>query len=203
MPKRINIGRTGFHSIMEFAMLQILLVVVLALMAVPHSAHANIMIIIDKGAQSLSVIVDGDWRWVWLVSTGRKGYATPEGSYKAFRMEEDHYSREWDEAPMPHSIFFTEQGHAIYGTYEVRRLGTPASRGCVRLSTQNAAKLFALVRQRGLANTQVVVIGVEDFRLRAKPKQRGSGELHPVPWSVPFFARRPVPCVPRTQSMIC
>ena len=170
-------------------MFQILLVVVLALMAVPLSAHANVMIIIDKGAQSMSVIVDGDWRWVWLVSTGRKGYATPEGSYKTFRMEENHYSREWDEAPMPHSIFFTKQGHAIHGTYEVRRLGTPASHGCVRLSTQNAANLFALVRQRGLANTQVVVTGVEDFRPTAKPKQRSSGELHPVPWSVPFFTR--------------
>ena len=168
-------------------MFQILLLAVLGLLAVPHSAHANIMIIIDKGAQSMSVIVDGDRRWVWLVSTGRKGYATPEGSFKALRMEEVHnFQRE--EAPMPHVIFFTEH-HAIHGTYEVRQLGTPVSHGLVRLSTQSAATLFALVRQRGLANTEVVVIGVEDFRPTAKPKQRSSGELHPVPWSVPFFTR--------------
>ena len=169
-------------------MFQILLVAVLGLLAVPHSAHANVMIIIDKGAQSMSVIVDGDRRWVWLVSTGRKGYVTPEGSYKALRMEEAH-NFQWDEAPIPHVIFFTEQSHAIHGTYEVLKLGTPVSHGLVRLSTQSAATLFALVRQHGLANTEVVVIGVEDFRPTAKPKQRSSGELHPVPWSVPPFTR--------------
>jgi hypothetical protein len=31
-------------------------------------------------------------------------------------MEIDHYSEEWDDAPMPYSIFFTQIGHAIHGT---------------------------------------------------------------------------------------
>ena len=166
-------------------MFQVLIVAVLGLLA-PLSAHANVMIIIDKGAQSMSVIVDGDRRWVWLVSTGRKGYATPEGSYKALRMEEAHNSQERDEAPIPHAIFFTEH-HAIHGTHEVRQLGTPISHGLVRLSTQNAAKLFVLVRQHGLANTEVVVIGAEVFRPTGEAKQRRSREVpaNPVPWSVP------------------
>ena len=76
-------------------------------------------------------------------------------------MEEDHYSGEWDDAPMPHSIFFTRIGHAIHGTLEVKRLGTAASHGCVRLEPANAATLFALVRSEGLKNTKVVVTGVE------------------------------------------
>ena len=58
---------------------------------------------------------------------------------------------------MPHSIFFTKLGHAIHGTMDRRRLGSAASHGCVRLSTANAATLYALVKQKGLANTQVVV----------------------------------------------
>lgn len=160
------------------AVFQIVLVAVLGLLSVPHSAHADIIIVIDKGAQSMSVIVDGDRRWVWLVSTGRSGYATPEGSYQALRMEEAHKFRE-DEAPIPHVIFFTTHGHAIHGTYQVRQLGTPVSHGLVRLSTQNAATLFALVRQHGLANTQVVVTGIEDFRPTAKPKQHRSREPAP------------------------
>ena len=61
-------------------------------------------------------------------------------------MEEDHYSKEFDDAPMPHSIFFTKIGHAIHGTDSVNRLGTPASHGCVRLSRDNAATLYALVQ---------------------------------------------------------
>ncbi len=71
-------------------------------------------------------------------------------------------SEEWDDALMPHSIFFTRRGHAIHGTYETKRLGTPAPHGCVRLHDANAAKLFALVEKVGLVNTTVVVSSGED-----------------------------------------
>jgi len=194
----LSAGLTGaiFHrndsivtQIMDMQMFQLMIVTALGLTAFSLPADANVMIIIDKGAQSMSVIVDGDKRWVWLVSTGREGYATPEGSYKALKMEETHTSEERNEPPIPHAIFFTKQGHAIHGTYEVRRLGTPASHGLVRLSTRNAATLFAVVKQHGLANTEIVVIGVEDFRTAAKPRQRSLEESKPVPRPVPFFTR--------------
>jgi hypothetical protein len=94
------------------------------------------------------------------VSTGKRGYDTPVGDFKPFRMEKDHFSREWDDAPMPHSIFFTQEGHAIHGSFDVKRLGSPASHGCVRLSPQHAATLFALVKQEKMANTRVVLTGV-------------------------------------------
>ena len=61
---------------------------------------------------------------------------------------------------MPHAVFFTKGGHAIHGTYEVTRLGKPASHGCVRLSPQNAATLYALVAKTGLKNTQVLLAGL-------------------------------------------
>ena len=60
---------------------------------------------------------------------------------------------------MPHAVFFTRDGHAIHGTLEVKRLGKPASHGCVRLSPENAATLFALVEKTGVKNTQVVLAG--------------------------------------------
>jgi hypothetical protein len=69
------------------------------------------------------------------------------------------YSRQWDNAPMPHAVFFTKDGHAIHGTYELKRLGKPASHGCVRLSPENAATLYALVEKTGLKNTYVVLAG--------------------------------------------
>jgi L,D-transpeptidase catalytic domain len=107
----------------------------------------------------MTVRVDGIKEYTWPVSTGRSGYATPSGSYKPFRLEADHYSKEWDDAPMPHSIFFTEKGHAIHGSYETKRLGTAASHGCVRLARKNAATLYALVESEGLENTKVLVSG--------------------------------------------
>jgi hypothetical protein len=122
-------------------------------------ARANVMIIIDKSAQKMTVTVDGEDRYTWPVSTGRPGYDTPSGEFQPFRMERNHFSREWDDAPMPNSVFFSQIGHAIHGTFDARNLGRPASHGCVRLSTQNAATLFALVKDEGVFNTRVRLIG--------------------------------------------
>jgi len=124
-----------------------------------QSASANVMIIIDKSAQKMTVTVDGEDRYAWPVSTGRPGYDTPSGEFQPFRMERDHFSREWDDAPMPNSVFFTKIGHAIHGTFDAKNLGQPASHGCVRLSRENAATLFALVKEEGVFNTRVRLIG--------------------------------------------
>ena len=75
-------------------------------------------------------------------------------------MNEIWYSKEWDNSPMPHSIFFMKDGHAIHGSYEVKNLGKPVSHGCVRISPENATTLYALVKANGLENTQVVLTGV-------------------------------------------
>jgi hypothetical protein len=112
-----------------------------------------------SGKQQMKVLVDNLTRYVWDVSTGVRAYDTPSGSYAARSMNEMWYSREWDDAPMPHAIFFTKQGHAIHGTAETQKLGTPASHGCVRLAPDNARTLFALVKETGLKNTEIVLTG--------------------------------------------
>jgi lipoprotein-anchoring transpeptidase ErfK/SrfK len=123
------------------------------------TAKAGVLITIDKSAQSMAVSVDGNQRWYWPVSTGRRRYDTPSGSFRPFRMEASHFSRQWDNAPMPHSIFFTSVGHAIHGTYESAYLGSAVSHGCVRLSTENATRLYELIKAEGMPNTRVVVTG--------------------------------------------
>ena len=125
--------------------------------AVP--ADANVLIQIDKSTQLMSVSVDGALRWQWPVSTGRPGRDTPSGTYRAFRMEASHFSKEFDDAPMPNSIFFTKIGHAIHGYLDTRNIGVPASHGCVRLEPANAAALYAVVQQEGVLNTTVVISG--------------------------------------------
>jgi lipoprotein-anchoring transpeptidase ErfK/SrfK len=119
-----------------------------------------IRINIDKAKQRMTVFVDGIERYNWPVSTGLRGYSTPSGTYTTSSMNKMWYSKQWDNAPMPHAVFFTKEGHAIHGTYEVKRLGKPASHGCVRLSTEHAATLYALVDEIGLKNTQVVLAGL-------------------------------------------
>jgi L,D-transpeptidase catalytic domain len=119
-----------------------------------------VLINIDKEKQEMTVSIDGVQTYDWPVSTGRAGYSTPSGSYTATSMNEIWYSRQWDNAPMPHAIFFMKDGHAIHATLDVKNLGKPASHGCVRISPANATTLFALVKANGLENTQVVLGGV-------------------------------------------
>ena len=107
----------------------------------------------------MTVLLDGVQHYEWPVSTGLRGYTTPSGTYAAKSMNKIWYSRQWDNAPMPHAVFFTRDGHAIHATKETKRLGKPASHGCVRLSPENAALLYALVEKTGLKNTHVVLVG--------------------------------------------
>lgn len=121
------------------------------------SANAAVLITVDKATQRMTVQVDGVTRWQWKVSTGRSGHDTPAGAFHAVLMDINHHSRKYDNAPMPHSIFFTDEGHAIHGSFAVGQLGTRASHGCVRLEPGNATRLFALVGQQGMRNTTIIV----------------------------------------------
>jgi len=137
-------------------------------------AFANVLIQIDKPSQTMTVSVNGQPVYRWYVSTGATGFSTPAGSYTPFRMEVMHYSREWDNAGMPHAIFFTKRGHSIHGT-DHSGLGTPLSHGCVRLSLSNATTLYQLVAAEGMGNTKVVVIGPDPpgvFAPSKPPQQR-------------------------------
>ena len=122
-------------------------------------AHADLLIQVDKSAQRMTVTVNGKQLYDWPVSTGGRDYDTPSGTFKPFRMEIDHHSDEWDNAPMPYSIFFTKTGDAVHGTYEQRNLGRAVSHGCVRLSVRNAATLWELVKREKMANTTVMLSG--------------------------------------------
>ena len=112
---------------------------------------------IDISDQTMTVIENGRVAYSWRVSTARKGYRTPIGTFRPTRLHEMWRSRKYDNAPMPHSIFFYG-GYAIHGTDQVKYLGRPASHGCVRLAPSNARVLFDLVRAYGAGSTRIVVV---------------------------------------------
>jgi lipoprotein-anchoring transpeptidase ErfK/SrfK len=118
------------------------------------TASAEIVVTVDKAKQRMFVVVDGEHRYTWPVSTGVGN--TPSGSYRAQILSRNHRSSIFGNAPMPFAIFYS--GHyAIHGTTAVSQLGTRASKGCVRLHPSNAAVLFALVQKHGLANTRILI----------------------------------------------
>jgi len=149
----------------------------LSLFAAGGAAQAKVAITVDKDAQQMTVAVDGVERYHWPVSSGLPSHETPNGSFRTFRMEEDHYSKEFDDAPMPHSIFFTKIGHAIHGTDSESRLGSPASHGCVRLSRANASTLYALVQSEGVLNTTVTLTGSSQVALARNPRPRSNNAV--------------------------
>jgi lipoprotein-anchoring transpeptidase ErfK/SrfK len=104
----------------------------------------------------MEVFVDGRPMYSWPISTARRGYHTPVGTFRPQALAVWHRSTIYSGSPMPHAIFF-HGGYAIHGSYETRYLGRPASHGCVRLHPAAAAELFLLVRQHGTGNTVIKI----------------------------------------------
>jgi len=157
---------------------------------------ANAVVIsVDKTSQRRTVSVDGATRYVWPVSTGRPGFDTPNGIFHPFRLDRDHHSTVYENAPMPDSIFFTKSGDAVHGFFDTPHLGMAVSHGCVRLSPANAAVLYDLVQQRGLFDTTVIVRGRIPTRYapivagRQAPQGQASNEPDgPPPFLAPLAA---------------
>lgn len=120
-------------------------------------AASQIVARVSISQQRMQVLVDGRPTFLWKVSTAGRGYVTPTGSFKPTRMHEMWYSRKYDNAPMPHSIFFNG-GYAVHATNHISRLGRPASHGCVRLHPDDAADFYQLVESFGPSNTSIVIV---------------------------------------------
>jgi hypothetical protein len=174
---------------------------VAALMSLLASAAgAHVLINVDKSSQQMTVSIDGAPRYRFAVSTGRPGLGTPSGTFHPQRMEPTWFSKEYYNSPMPHSIFF-HGGFAIHGSYEISHLGGPASHGCIRLHPDNAATLYALVQQQGMAATTIVVSGELPARGRVPAAEDEYQPAYPgtyppaygQPSYPPAYGQRPAP----------
>lgn len=130
------------------------LLVAISMLGFSAAARADIVVKVDKSTQRMSVIVDGEHRYTWAVSTGI--YGTPSGTFRPQSLARYHRSTIYNNAPMPYSIFY-DGNYAIHGTTHVSRLGGRASKGCIRLHPSNAAILFALVQKDGFGNTRISI----------------------------------------------
>jgi lipoprotein-anchoring transpeptidase ErfK/SrfK len=119
-------------------------------------AEATVLVRVSRSSQTMEVSADGAYLYTWRVSTGRSGYGTPAGTFHPQRMAARWFSTVYYNAPMPHAIFF-HGGFAIHGSYDIARLGGPASHGCIRLHPADAATLFDLIQREGMHNTTIVV----------------------------------------------
>ena len=166
-------------------------------------AAANVVVRIDKSSQHMTVSVDGTPRYNFVVSTGRAGYGTPNGTYHPERLARTYFSKKYYNSPMPHSIFF-HGGFAIHGSYEISHLGGPASHGCVRLHPSNAATLYALVQQEGASNTTIVVTGSSPagHHVETRHHERSYGEQPGASYyqEPPAYQQAPAYAYPRSYA---
>ncbi len=132
-----------------------------------HARHAKhkiyrpppppiVVVDVDVSSQRMSVRVNGWPTGYWKVSTARPGYHTPRGTYRVTRTAAVYFSKKYDNAPMPHSVFFYG-GYAVHATTSLRSLGRPASHGCVRLAPDNAEELYELVKEYGANRTRITI----------------------------------------------
>ncbi|MCB4769283.1 L,D-transpeptidase [Ancylobacter sp. Lp-2] len=128
----------------------------MGLLALAPAAMANVVAYVDIGSQRMDVWVEGTRQFSWPVSTARKGYLTPTGSFRPQRLHRRYFSRKYDNAPMPYAVFF-HRGWAIHGTNDLNRLGRPASHGCIRLSPGHAAMFYRLIGAHGRTGTRIVI----------------------------------------------
>lgn len=122
------------------------------------SLSGDVIVKINLSEQIMNVYKGDTLVYSWFVSTATDGYITPTGEYKPYHTEKFHASKQYNNSPMPYSIFFKE-GFAIHGTEYVRSLGYKASHGCIRLHTDNANKLYNLVLKCGYKNTHIKISG--------------------------------------------
>ncbi len=130
----------------------------LVLAYLPGQALADrVLARVSISTQTMKVYHEGRLLYTWPVSTAKAGKITPAGTFEPEFLSKNHRSRRYNNAPMPYAIFY-DGNYAIHGTDQIKRLGKPASHGCVRLHPDNAKILFQMVKAEGMENTRVVIV---------------------------------------------
>ena len=153
--------------------------------------ETTLAIDIDLTRQRMTITENGLVAGSWPISSGREGYRSPAGTFRPMWMSRMWYSKKYDNAPMPHAVFFSG-GVAMHATQATGQLGQPASHGCIRQSPANAATTFRLVQKHGNAHTRIVVHGTphdaEPQMARRERREQDSG--------IARIAARPSPAMP-------
>lgn len=90
----------------------------------------------------------GRWGDYWFYALGgSKSHATPKGTFTVKSKHEDFYSHKYD-APMPRSVFFTEQCAIHVGSLKVR------SHGCIHVDWRTGQLIYDYAR---VGNTKVKI----------------------------------------------
>ncbi|WP_036857961.1 L,D-transpeptidase family protein [Erythrobacter cryptus] len=123
-------------------------------------ATGQLVITVDLEARVLSAFRDGHEIGTAVVLVGTPSHPTPLGVFPVLDKSRQHFSRKYDNAPMPWSLWLTRTGIAIHGSPVMNGY---ASHGCIGVPDEFAAKLFeATKRGDKVIITRGRMIGVGD-----------------------------------------
>jgi L,D-transpeptidase catalytic domain len=115
------------------------------------SPSGPLMVLVSVPEQVMHVYRNGILIGRSTVSTGSKGHATPGGVFTILEKKPEHYSKKYDNAPMPNMQRLTWTGIAMHSG---NLPGYPASHGCIRLPFDFSQLLFSTTGKGG-----TVVVG--------------------------------------------
>src|SRR6188472_1100902 len=120
------------------------------------SPSGPLMVLVSVPQQTMHVYRNGILIGRSTVSTGSKGNATPGGVFSILEKKQEHYSKKYDNAPMPNMQRLTWSGICMHSG---NLPGYPASHGCVRLPYDFSQLLFQATTKGG-----TVVVGDDKTR---------------------------------------
>src|SRR5678810_117086 len=115
------------------------------------SPSGPLMVLVSVPEQTMHVYRNGILIGRSSISTGSKGNATPGGVFSILEKKQEHYSKKYDNAPMPNMQRLTWTGIAMHSG---NLPGYPASHGCIRLPFDFSQLLFSATAKGG-----TVVVG--------------------------------------------
>jgi len=145
------------------------------------SPRGPVVVLVSIPQQTMHVYRNGILIGRSSVSSGRKGNSTPPGVFDILEKKQTHYSKSYNNAPMPNMQRLTWSGIAMHSG---QLPGYPASHGCIRLPYDFSALLFVATSKGG-----TVVIGDGKTRqphlasnpgLMLAPKDFTPATLHPL-----------------------
>src|SRR3954451_10827071 len=97
------------------------------------------LVIVNLETQRLIVFRNGVPIGASTVSSGKTGHETPTGVFTILQKNKEHYSKTYNNAPMPNMQRLTWKGIALHAG---KLPGYPASHGCIRLPMKFSSLLF-------------------------------------------------------------
>ena len=105
----------------------------------------KLVMTVDLEARVISVFRDGYEIGAAVAMLGTEAHPTPTGTFPILWKQRHNVSEKYGNAPMPWSMFLTNDGIAIHGGSEVEN--GYASHGCIAVPDPFADRLFAIAKK--------------------------------------------------------